>query len=142
MVKHTILYAEDDLDDIHVFNIAFAKYRDIEILHFFNGWELLSYINALPQGHAIPCLILLDINMPGMDGKETLVRLKKNKNVSFIPTVLLTTSSTQADKDFALKWDADFITKPLVYTDLEKLVDRLAALCQYKKSVDDPSLNQ
>jgi DNA-binding response OmpR family regulator len=142
MVKHTIIYAEDDLDDIHVFNIAFAKYRDIEILHFFNGWELLSYINALPQGHAIPCLILLDINMPGMDGKETLVRLKKNKNVSFIPTVLLTTSSTQADKDFALKWDADFITKPLVYTDLEKFVDRLAALCQYKKSVDDPSLNQ
>lgn len=134
MPKHTILYAEDDLDDLHVFMQAIERYPDIEVLHFFNGVELLQYTQDISSSHDLPCLVVLDLNMPGMDGKETLIQLKKNKMFARLPIVLFTTSSSLVDKAFALQWDVDFVTKPLIYSDLERLVDRLAAICYYNHS--------
>lgn len=131
--KHTILYIEDDLDDLFLVEQAFEKYNtDIQVVHAKDGFEALKYLNKLSDGHGMPCLIILDINMPGMDGRETLIRIKQSDRLKDIPVVLFTTSSSDRDKYFARKWNAEFITKPLVYSELEELAKSFVNLCDFE----------
>lgn len=129
-VKHTIVYAEDDLDDLFIVKQAFERYDgQISIVHSFNGFEALEELARLQQANTLPCLILLDINMPGMDGRETLIQLKQQDDYKDIPVVLFTTSSSPLDKAFAAKWGAQFFTKPLVYSEMENMVKTFMSFC-------------
>ena len=128
--SHTILYAEDDSDDLFMVEQAFEQYNgSITLLHASNGFETLEKLKILKIADRLPCLIILDVNMPGMNGKETLIRIKQNSELQKIPVVLFTTSSSDADKAFAKKWDAEFITKPLMYSELEELAKTFLNLC-------------
>ncbi len=128
--KHTILYAEDDTDDLFMVQQAFQQYDGaVDLLHAHDGYETLQKLNACKERHSLPCLVILDINMPGMDGKDTLVRLKQSEDFNGIPIVLFTTSSSDGDKAFAEKWGAKFITKPLIYSELEQLAQTFLNLC-------------
>ncbi|HWJ90030.1 MAG TPA: response regulator [Flavisolibacter sp.] len=128
--KHTILYAEDDIDDLFMVREAFQKYDgEVNLLHASDGFQT---IEQLKQSHimgTLPCLIILDINMPGMDGRETLVRIKSSDSFKHIPAVLFTTSSSQIDRVFAETWGASFITKPLIFSELEELAHQFLTLC-------------
>jgi CheY-like chemotaxis protein len=128
--KHTILYAEDDPDDIFMIKQAFEQYDGLTLLlHAGNGFTALEKLSQSKNEGSLPCLIILDINMPGMDGKETLIRIKQSDDFKKIPVVLFTTSSSELDRAFARKWGAEFITKPLVYSELEQLARRFLNLC-------------
>ena len=130
--KHTIFYAEDDLDDLFIVKQAFQTYDgEVKILHANNGLEALEVLQALEDKDSLPCLILLDINMPGMDGRETLIRIKQDDRLKDIPAAMFSTSSSSLDKEFAAKWNAKFFTKPLVYSEMEKMVDTFVAICQH-----------
>ena len=130
--KHTILYVEDDLDDLFMVQQAFEKYNSgIEVVHAKDGFEALKFLNKL-QGHSLPCLIILDINMPGMDGRETLIRIKQTEKLKDIQVVLFSTSSSERDKAFARKWNAEFITKPLIYSELEELAKSFTNICDFE----------
>ena len=89
--KHTILYAEDDADDLYMVNQAFQQFdSSIRLIHALNGFEALKYLGDLKEADMTPCLIILDVNMPGMDGKETLIRIKqsddyKTSRLFFLP---------------------------------------------------------
>lgn len=128
--KHTILYAEDDLDDLFMIRQAFGQFDgSTQLVHAGNGFETLEQLNkARSEGH-LPCLIILDINMPGMNGREALMQIRQSDDFKNIPVVLFTTSSSELDKAFAKKWGAEFITKPLVYSELEELAKRFVSLC-------------
>lgn len=131
--RHTILYVEDDLDDLFIVQQAFENYSEtIMVVHAHNGFMALEYLNNLYDSNALPCLIILDMNMPGMDGRETLIRIKQSTLFKEIPVVMFTTSSNKADKDFAQKWGADFITKPLVYSELEILAKTFVDKCNFE----------
>lgn len=135
--KHTIVYAEDDLDDLFIVKQAFEIYDgDFAILHAANGFDAMQLLEAQLQQNSLPCLIVLDINMPGMDGRETLVQIKQHEHFKNIPVVLFTTSSSSLDKEFAHKWGAKFITKPLVYSEMEQMVQTFLDLCSYRISKD------
>lgn len=134
--KHAILYAEDDQDDVFMVKQAFEQFTGVADLHHVkNGFEALQYLNEARIKEAFPCLIILDINMPGMDGKETLIRIKQSEDFKKIATVLFTTSSSDLDKAFARKWGAEFITKPLVYSELDDLAKRFLCMCTSSVSV-------
>jgi CheY-like chemotaxis protein len=133
--KHTIFYAEDDLDDLFIVKQAFQTYDgSIRILHAHNGLEALETLETLTEIDTMPCLILLDINMPGMDGRETLIRIKQHERLKHIPAAMFSTSSSSLDKEFAAKWNARFFTKPLVYSEMEKMVDTFIAICEHSVS--------
>ena len=133
--KHTILYVEDDLDDLFIVQQAFESYNDsIAVVHAHNGFIAMQYLQELLNSDILPCLIILDMNMPGMNGKEVLIRLKQSEDFKNIPVVVFTTSSNKADKDFAQKWGADFITKPLVYAELESLATTFVSKCNFEIS--------
>jgi CheY-like chemotaxis protein len=126
---------EDDLDDLFIVQQAFQKFDgSIAVLHANNGIEAFEYLKKFEKAGPLPCLIILDINMPGMDGRETLIRIRQSNIFSDIPVVLFTTSSSQSDKDFAYKWDAEFITKPLVYSEVEKLIETFVQKCNFEMS--------
>jgi len=128
--KHRILYAEDDADDLYLVKQAFEKYDGaIELVHAENGFDALQQLENARAAGSLPCLIILDINMPGMNGKETLIRIRQNENFRNMTIVLFPTSSSETDRAFARKWNAEFITKPLVYSELEQLATTFLNLC-------------
>src|SRR6476620_2465513 len=101
--KHTILYAEDDIDDVFMVKEAFEKHDHIEVVHAFNGWEALQILNKMHSNDVLPCLLILDINMPVMDGKEALAKVRNNQHLKSIPIVLLSTSNSISAQFFSQK---------------------------------------
>lgn len=133
--KHKILYAEDDVDDVFIIQHAFEKHHgEIEIVHANNGFEALDRLQQMYQADLLPCLIILDMNMPGMDGRQTLIEIKKSKEFKEIPVVMFTTSSNRTDILFAENWGAKFMTKPLVYSEFDVLAKSFVSLCKFELS--------
>jgi CheY-like chemotaxis protein len=130
--RNIILYVEDDFDDLFIVQQAFEKYHEtIAVVHAHNGFVALECLQELQAKGLPPCLVILDMNMPGMDGRETLIRMRQSTAYNNMPVVIFTTSSHQAEKEFAQKWGAEFVTKPLVYSELEKLVQTFVSKIQF-----------
>src|SRR3954462_11439886 len=112
--KNIVLYADDDLDDLEIVQEAFRQYsRNVEVVTVRDGLQALSFLEDLSSYDPTPCLIILDINMPILNGKETLQKLRTMKRFESIPVVMFTTSSMPLDKSFAKQYKAGFITKPI-----------------------------
>ncbi|WP_168222348.1 response regulator [Aquisphaera giovannonii] len=118
--KITILMADDDPDDRDFARRALSQSRltnDLRCVE--DGQELLDYLGRrgryAPEGSAPrPGLILLDLNMPGVDGREALQVIKADPTLRQIPVVILTTS--RAEEDIFRSYDLganSFITKPV-----------------------------
>jgi CheY-like chemotaxis protein len=128
--KLIVVYADDDPDDIELVEEAFRQFaNNVEVLTFQNGSQALSYLHHLPEEDASPCLIILDINMPVLNGKETLVRLRQLEKYKSIPAVLFTTSSMPPDKAFAERYGAGFVTKPLGFEQMEMIAEQFINRC-------------
>src|SRR3954470_19477922 len=92
--KNIVIYADDDADDLELVQDAFKQYsNDVEVITFFDGEQALSHLQKLNHSDPEPCLIILDVNMPGLSGKEVLVKLREMEAYSSIPVVLFTTSN-------------------------------------------------
>ena len=130
--KHIILYADDDQDDQQLIKQAFQKYNNnVSVETASNGVEALTYLKNLSAYQLQPCLVILDINMPKMDGKETLMKIRQTEKLKDIPVVLFSTSAGGKDKEFARKWDADFISKPVTYSELISIADEFIKHCEF-----------
>ena len=136
--KYKILYADDDDEDCELLEESFAAYPShVEMICFGNGLEILSYLESLPPFDVTPCLIILDINMPLIDGKETLKRIRSNKRFADIPVILFTNSSELKDKQFAEQYNAGFTTKPFNMAQLKSMADMFINHCtdEVKKNI-------
>lgn len=136
--KSIVLYADDDADDIQFVTEAFINYsKNVELVTVSDGLEALSYLKNLSVDAPAPCLIILDINMPRMDGKEALIKLRQMERFEKIPSVLFTTSSQNRDKDFAARYNAGFLTKPIDIFQMEVVANTFIEHCseQIKKNI-------
>ena len=128
--KSLVLYSDDDPDDIELIRDAFGEFSaSIELVSFPSGRDLLSYLIALTPLQPTPCLLVIDINMPGLNGKETLAHIRRIEGFERIPAVLFSTSTMPADAAFARSHDAGFVTKPLMAQQIKEIVDQLIAHC-------------
>lgn len=128
--KNIVFYADDDLDDLELVKDAFAQYSEnVEVVTATDGSRALAYLNNLNHNDNLPCLIILDINMPVINGKEVLMRLREMEQVQSIPVVLFTTSSQPIDKSFAKKYNAGFITKPIDVKQMALIADEFIEHC-------------
>ncbi|RYZ23017.1 MAG: response regulator [Chitinophagaceae bacterium] len=125
----TIFYAEDDLDDLYILSEVLEAYPEVALRHFPNGKELIENLARTVPG-AWPCLVLLDLNMPQLDGRETLVQLRANPAWADIPVVLFTTSNSVLDLRFAAQWNVELITKPLLFDGMEQVARRIVGHCR------------
>lgn len=130
MKKHTILLVEDDdLDIISVQRSLKNIESEYELLTAYNGIEAL---NLLQHQAILPDVILLDLNMPKMNGIEFLRTLRASDSLKHIPVFIMTTSSESADRDQAEELGiSGFIIKPLNYTDNTKRPDSMDAFVQF-----------
>ncbi|HSU50277.1 MAG TPA: response regulator [Segetibacter sp.] len=128
--KNIVLYADDDADDIQFVMDAFINFsKNVELVTVSDGLEVLTYLQALSADDPAPCLIVLDINMPRMDGKEALIRIRQMERFKKIPSILFTTSSQKRDKDFAAKYNAGFLTKPIDITQMNVIANTFIEHC-------------
>ncbi len=121
----TILIAEDESEDQSLLKEALAE-NQIENNVFFvaNGVELLDYLNNRgiyrdPEIYPLPGLILLDLNMPVLDGRVALKEIKSSPHLRRIPIIVLTKSKSKEDVTNAHNLGvSSYISKPLTYTGL------------------------
>ena len=121
-----ILLVEDSPGDVRLTQEAFREAdKSIEIHVAVDGVDAMNFLNQR-EGHADaprPDLILLDLNLPRMDGREVLSRIKNDESLKRIPTVILTTSAAEEDIVWSYDLHANvYLTKPVKFDDFEELV--------------------
>ncbi len=134
-VPITILVADDDADDRMLIDEAFEESLLQNPVDFVeDGEQLLAYLRregkyAEHKGRAYPGVILLDLNMPRMDGRTALAKIKEDPDLCRIPVVILTTSKAEEDiiRTYGLGVSS-FITKPVTF---EGLIDVVKAIGHY-----------
>jgi CheY-like chemotaxis protein len=129
MQKHSVFIVDDDADDRESIHDAFiANKHNHDYTFMVNGDQLMGhFLDVADARH--PSLILLDLNMPGKDGRAILKEIKNNNQLKPIPIVVLTTSSSAKDRETSYALGANcFITKPDSYQELIALTDSIAKL--------------
>ena len=125
-----ILLGEDDSDDQEMLKDVFASV-DTSIILFFvnNGGEILSALEKLKDDQ-MPCLIVLDYNMPGLSGADILRELSSNRRYKDIPKVVWSTSGSEKFRNLCLELGAlDYVIKPNNIKDLEQTARYMLSLC-------------
>ena len=131
MKKHTILLVEDDeLDIISVQRSLKKLETEYELETAYNGREAL---NKLKEKDAIlPDVILLDLNMPKMNGLEFLKALRNDENLKHLKVFIMTTSSEIVDRTITEQLGiSGYIIKPLNYNDNSKRADSMDSFVQF-----------
>jgi CheY-like chemotaxis protein len=121
-----VLLVEDSPGDVLLTQEAFRDVNAQVCLEVVpDGLQAIAYLRRMtPAGDAPwPDIILLDLNLPGMDGSEVLARIKGDEVLKVIPTIILSTSSAEADIVKSYKLQANcYLSKPLRFEDFEALV--------------------
>ena len=139
----TVLIAEDDPDDRLIIERAFHEIGFSGNLCFVeNGEQLIGFLSvldpeAVPAETGGPACILLDLNMPLLDGKQAIRHIRRHLRLVNICVVILTTSDSKTDKEYCLELGATaFITKP---SSVKELALELAGIdCIGRLTVDEP----
>ena len=123
-----ILMADDDADDRLMVKDAFADNNIINPIVFVeDGEQLIDYLfrsgKFQDSSHALPGMILLDLNMPKIDGREALNKIKSSHQHRHIPVIVFTTSKAQEDMVRMYKSGVNsFIVKPVTYNGLVEVI--------------------
>jgi CheY-like chemotaxis protein len=124
--KLTVLLVEDEPADAHLVRLAFEEGRVLtDLRHAADGVEAFEFLRR-EMGHTqapAPDIILLDLNMPRMDGRQFLEKIKADVALRHIPVVVLTTSD--AERDLLYSYDhfaAGYIVKPVDVDNFVKIV--------------------
>lgn len=127
MIQKSILYVDNDADDIFLFKRQANKlYPYLTILEASDGQEAITLLNQLKQENkSYPELIILDINMPRMDGRQTLDVLRNHQEWRLFPIVMFTTSSSENDKNYFNSKGVECVTKPLELAEMDEVVKYL-----------------
>jgi CheY-like chemotaxis protein len=132
----SILLVEDDPDHVDLTRIALQTARvpfGLEVV--MDGTEALQYLRHEERfrNAPLPDLILLDLNLPKLDGREVLRAIKSDPDLCRIPVIVLTTSSDSVDIEAAYQNHANsFITKP---TDFDEFLHAIETMHEYWLSV-------
>jgi CheY-like chemotaxis protein len=122
----SVLFIDDDQEDFELFCEALKELMpDTHCLHKIDGKSALDYLLHQPVTD-LPDCIFLDVNMPGMDGKECLERIKSVPNLKDIPVIMFSTSVRPEDaKTYAALGAQDSVLKPYTYEGIVKTMKEL-----------------
>jgi len=123
-----ILMTDDDSDDRLLALFAFKKLNAAHSVDFVtNGLELIGYLNSrLGANSELPDLVLLDLNMPKMDGREALKQIKANPKFDGLEIIIFSTSASEKDKAFVLSQGVtSYIVKPTNHLELIEIFRKI-----------------
>ncbi len=127
MQKLFILIAEDDLDDRFLLQTAFNEKGYNDKLEFVeNGVELIEFLTKIQNNdsqYSYPYFILLDLNMPKKDGRETLKEIKEHPVFKKIPIVVFTTTKNESEIKRCYELGANtYVVKPESFEGLTRVL--------------------
>ena len=122
-----ILLIEDDSDDIELLQEALKNHAiafEMEVIK--DGKVALDHIRV---GNAAPEIVILDLNLPKVHGKELILEIKAQALFKNIPLLVLTTSSAKEDVDYAYKYGANkYLIKPTTMERIREMVETIVSL--------------
>ena len=129
-----ILLADDDPDDVLMIAEAIKEVQhDVQIVTANNGEEALELLNNHPALKVQVCLVILDLNMPKMNGTQTLMALKSDLRLAKIPVIIYSTSVNKLEKEKCLLLGAhSYITKPLTQKENIRTAAFFIELCKVR----------
>jgi CheY-like chemotaxis protein len=119
-----VVYADDDEDDRMFLVESFQHRPDFKLLTFSDGVELIEYVKGNP-----PCLIVLDINMPRLDGIQIAETIFESAYAPGVPIIMLTTSDKPPEIDRIKNVGARILRKPMSAIEVKRLADTLLEYC-------------
>ena len=128
---HSILMVEDNKDDYEATMRSFKKAHLYNPVHWcVNGKDAIDFLHREGKYETStapkPALVLMDLNMPGLDGRKALEIIKQNPDLRKIPVVILTTSSDEQDIERCYALGAStYIQKPVSFDGLLEAVTRI-----------------
>jgi CheY-like chemotaxis protein len=132
-IERTVLLIDDDEDDLEMLEGALKPVDgEHKTIQAYNGVEGLKTLENLMHEKKLPCLIVLDINMPKMDGKQTFVAIKSNPKLRNVPIVIFSTSNSLMDKTFFERNHTAYFIKPVNLTGLAITASRMINTCYHR----------
>ncbi len=130
MKKHSIILIDDNPDDCESLVRGFQTTDLSCVIKWYDSPEkYLDYLSDIDYDHInniLPILIILDLNMPGIDGKKMLGIIKANDKIKAVPVIILTTSTNQDDILECYANGANtYIQKPMSFEKMKKICDSL-----------------
>jgi CheY-like chemotaxis protein len=121
---YSVFVADDDDDDRFLMKVAFDEHcPEANVRFAIDGIDLIT---ALQDSSARPCLIILDLNMPRLNGLESLQALRASPTYINTPIIVFSTSDNEQDKaDAHTNGANEYIVKPVNMRDLASLINRL-----------------
>lgn len=127
-IKTKLILIEDEPGHTRLITKNLMKSADVEILPFDTGRRALEYFDGKAPEDLHQHLVVLDINMPGIDGFEVLRRLKGNEATAAIPVIVFTTTDHPDEIRRCYQEGANlYLVKPMDYTAFQVTIDFLAA---------------
>ncbi|OQP38857.1 hypothetical protein A4H97_19300 [Niastella yeongjuensis] len=136
-VQTTILYIDDDQDDLLIFEESVnTLFPDITLFKAQSSEAGIDILNQLElDKKPYPSLIMIDMNMPKMDGRQTLQHIRSVEKWQEIPVAIFTTSANRDDIEFCRHYGSACITKPMNFADysltLQKLFNQITLPIRY-----------
>ena len=125
-----ILIGEDDLDDEELLKELFSSVDpSFELTFINNGRQLIEHLGTLSDNQ-LPCLIILDYNMPELNGADILENLNTNHRYADVPKIIWSTSGTETYRKKCLDLGAeDYIIKPSRVSELILAIKQMLSYC-------------
>lgn len=125
-----ILLVDDDVDDLMLLREAIEELDNVIISECRDGRSALNFLREKQKKNHLPCLIVLDINMPLLDGKELLAIIKSDPDLKKLPVIVFTTSSNKEDINYCAQFDVQLLTKPFNVNKLKEMAKKMISYCQ------------
>lgn len=126
----SILCVDDDLDDMMFLREAINHIDNgYKVVELRNGIEAIKYLHRAKADAQLPCLILLDVNMPLLDGKQTLDKIRTELALDNLPVVVLTSSQNPNDRALFKSKGVKMYTKPMSVAELHVMVKEFLTHC-------------
>jgi CheY-like chemotaxis protein len=120
------LLVDDDPDDLMLLKDAIHSIDNtIRFAEATDGRSALNYLKDIKDHTRLPSLIVLDINMPVLNGKELLAIIKSENQLKDLPVIVFTTSSYPGDVDYCNQFNVELITKPFGMKELVEISKKL-----------------
>jgi len=125
----TIFVVDDDKEDQLILEQYFSDIGiSSEVMYFENGESTINFLEAILSGEELPKLIVLDLNMPVLNGTQTLLFLKRTVRYKHIPVIIFSTSENDDEKRKCLSYGAvDYLVKPMTWDEGQSIAKRLAS---------------
>lgn len=134
MEKHFILWADDDPDDMALFCKVMEEVdQHSQVVSASDGREVLACLHELRKESRYPCLVILDMNMPAVGGRETIVRMKRDSEWAAIPVVVFSTSGSHLDRLFCHHYGVEHYIKPSSIGELKSIIGQLLGHCSHRQ---------